>query len=96
MSAATSPVGIAHIHHPESPCLDAIKTPEDFCWSKAFEVFSSRPVCNARVVLTMKAEQPRAYPTAKVSRVDFPSRKERSGVRKEELRVLDPALRTTS
>lgn len=96
MSAPMPPVDIAHIHHSESPCSAAIKTPEGICWSKAFEVFSSRPVCNARVVLTTKAEQPRAYPTAKVSPVDLPSRRERSGVRKEELWVLDPALRTNS
>jgi len=72
------------------------KTPEGLCWSKAFEVFSSRPACNARFVLTTKAEQPRAYPGAKASQVDFPSRREGSRARREELRVLEPALRTTS
>lgn len=81
---------------PESPSSAAIKTSDGLCRSTAFEVFSSRPARNARVVLTMTAGQLRAYPTAKASRVDFPSRREHGWVRKEELRVLDPALRTAS
>lgn len=52
-----------HIHHTGSLCSASIKTPEGLYWPKSFEFFSSRPVCNAKVVLTEKAEELHAYPT---------------------------------
>lgn len=56
-------LGHIHTHHSGRPCSAAIKTPEGLYWPKGFEVFSSRPVRNARVVLTQKAEELHAYPT---------------------------------
>lgn len=58
-----------HTHHTGRPCSAAIKSPEGLYWPKGFEVFSSRPVCNAKVVLTQKAEELHAYPTKLASQI---------------------------
>lgn len=52
-----------HTHHTGSLCSAAIKTPEGLYWPKGFEVFSAKPVCNAKAVLTQKPEELHAYPT---------------------------------